>query len=315
MDKVGEALLLTGGASRRMGHSKALLDVGGEPSGRRIVRLITATGWHVTVLGTEPIEGALFQADLEPLAGPLACLRHNQPKADLVFVASCDLYRFDPACLSVFVRQIEGHDAVMPVLDGRAQPLCALYRREAFEHLRESADLVRVFDWIKMLSVRKLDERQLLALDLEPASFRGANTVKEYRALMTNQWLSSPIFGVANPRQAAEYYRDVLGFTLDPIDGVFQPVPSETQGVYAIVKRNGVWIHFQIRGGDIPTLDRRAIERDAYLYVDNVNSLHDEFVANGANIIQPPAMAPHGIFEMVVEDLNGFRIAFGEMSR
>ena len=315
MDKVGEALLLTGGASRRMGHSKALLEVGGEPIGRRIVRLISAVGWPVTVLGTGPIEGAEFQGDLEPLAGPLACLRDYRPKADLVFVASCDLFRFDPACLSVFASQMQDHDAVIAVLDGRAQPLCALYRREAFLHLTAAPNLVRVRDWIGRLDVLNLDEGELTTLGLDPASFRSANTVQEYQALMTNQWLSSPIFGVANPRQAAEYYRDVLGFTLDPDDGVFQPVPSEPQGVYALVKRQGVWIHFQIRRHETSKPQRSAIERDAYLYVDSVKALYNDYLASGANIIQSPELAPYGILEMVVEDLNGFRIAFGEMSR
>ena len=63
------------------------------------------------------------------------------------------------------------------------------------------------------------------------------------------RWLASPVLGVRRVRQAAEYYRDVLGFDLDPVDGVFQPSPDEPDGVYAIIKRPGVWIHLQIRRG------------------------------------------------------------------
>jgi hypothetical protein len=32
-------------------------------------------------------------------------------------------------------------------------------------------------------------------------------------------------------------------------------------------------------------------------------------------ILQPPHIAPHGIREMVVQDLNGYRLAFGEFVR
>ena len=39
-------------------------------------------------------------------------------------------------------------------------------------------------------------------------------------------WRAAPILGVPRVRAAAEYYRDVLGFSLDPVDGVFQPSPS-----------------------------------------------------------------------------------------
>jgi uncharacterized glyoxalase superfamily protein PhnB len=128
-------------------------------------------------------------------------------------------------------------------------------------------------------------------------------------------WNISPIFGVKNVRQSAEHYRDVLGFDLDPVDGVFQPSPSEPGGVYAIVKRAGVWIHFQIRRGDIPVRTRSPFERDVYLYVDELDALHAELRKRGANILHPPHMAPHGIREMIVEDPDGHRLAFGESVR
>lgn len=75
-------------------------------------------------------------------------------------------------------------------------------------------------------------------------------------------------------REAAEYYRDVLGFTLDPVDGVFQASPDEPGGVYAIVKRPGAWIHLQIRRRETPREQRPGFERDVYLYVNDVDGLH-----------------------------------------
>ena len=125
-------------------------------------------------------------------------------------------------------------------------------------------------------------------------------------------WRVSPILGVRQVRQAAEYYRDVLGFSLDPIDGVFQPSDDEPGGVYAIVKRSGVWIHFQIRRGDLPERSRHTFERDVYVYVDDLDALHADLQRRGAMIQEPPRVAPYGIREIVVEDLNGYRLAFGE---
>jgi uncharacterized glyoxalase superfamily protein PhnB len=113
-------------------------------------------------------------------------------------------------------------------------------------------------------------------------------------------------------REAAEYYRDVLGFDLDPVDGVFQPTADEPGGVYAIVKREGVWIHFQIRRGDSPARARPSFERDVYVYVEHLDALHADLVRRGARILAPPRMAPYGLREMVVEDLDGYRLAFGE---
>jgi len=125
---------------------------------------------------------------------------------------------------------------------------------------------------------------------------------------------ASPILGVPNVRQAAEYYRDVLGFALEP-DGVFQPTADEPGGVYAIVKRPGAWIHFQIRRGEVPVRVRQAFERDVYVYVAGVDSLYQELLKRGAIIEQPPRNAPYGLRELEVQDLNGYRLTFGEFIR
>jgi uncharacterized glyoxalase superfamily protein PhnB len=128
-----------------------------------------------------------------------------------------------------------------------------------------------------------------------------------------NSWRASPILGVKNVRQAAEYYRDVLGFDLDPDDGVFQPSADEPGGVYAIVKRAEVWVHFQIRRDEPRPRSRPAFERDVYLYIANLDAVFAELQRRGAVILQPPQAMPYGIREMVVEDLNGFRVVFGEI--
>jgi uncharacterized glyoxalase superfamily protein PhnB len=134
----------------------------------------------------------------------------------------------------------------------------------------------------------------------------------EEDALSGKTWQASPVLGVRNVRQAAEYYRDVLGFTLDPVDGVFQPSSDEPGGVYAIVTRSGVWIHFQIRRGEFPERERQSFERDVYLYVDDLDALHSDLKRRSAAIRQGPHMAPYGIREIEVEDLNGYRLTFGE---
>ena len=131
--------------------------------------------------------------------------------------------------------------------------------------------------------------------------------------MATRPWQAAPILGVRNVRAAAEYYRDVLGFQLDPVNGVFEPVPNEPGGVYGIVTRQGAVIHFQIRRGDLPDRTRQALERDIYLYITDLDAVHADLQQRGANILHGPRMAPHGIREMVVEDLNHFRIAFGEL--
>jgi uncharacterized glyoxalase superfamily protein PhnB len=49
------------------------------------------------------------------------------------------------------------------------------------------------------------------------------------------------------------------------------------------------------------------------LYVDDIDAVHADLQRRGAVITQAPQRTHYGIREFVVEDLNGFRIAFGEV--
>lgn len=121
----------------------------------------------------------------------------------------------------------------------------------------------------------------------------------------------SPVLGVKSVRKSAEYYRDVLGFSLDPVDGVFQPALDEPDGVYAIVKKGDFWIHFQIRRDVDACRDRPVFERDVYLMVDNIGDEYSALIQRGAKVVQPIHDTPYGLREFTIEDLNGFRLSFG----
>ncbi len=44
------------------------------------------------------------------------------------------------------------------------------------------------------------------------------------------RWRVAPILGVRDVRASAEYYRDVLGFSLDSVNGIFRPSDHEPGG-------------------------------------------------------------------------------------
>ena len=125
------------------------------------------------------------------------------------------------------------------------------------------------------------------------------------------RWTAAPILGVRDVRRAAEYYRDVLGFALDPETGVFEGAGDEPGGLYAIVERDGAAVHFQIRRGDLPARRRESLERDVYVYVDDVDALDADLRRRGATLAEPPRNAPYGLREIVAEDPDGHRVAFG----
>lgn len=115
-----------------------------------------------------------------------------------------------------------------------------------------------------------------------------------------------PTFIVPDPLAAAEYYRDVFGFK---ILGTFLDPP-----VFAMVARDAAEIHFRKAdpgAASSPDLTRRKdIGCDAYIWVNDLDALHAELKSRGANVIKGPVQRAYNCLELVVEDLNGFRLCF-----
>jgi hypothetical protein len=123
-----------------------------------------------------------------------------------------------------------------------------------------------------------------------------------------NFYSVSPQFAVADVVKAAEYYRDSLGFE---ILGYWMDPP-----VYAIVRRESVEIHFGL-ADDLKNPQRsnhkhREDGLDLYVRINRLESLHDELKSKSVKIIQPVCVQEYGMVEFVIEDCNGFKIAFGQ---
>ena len=116
----------------------------------------------------------------------------------------------------------------------------------------------------------------------------------------------APQFAVADVVQTAKYYCRVLGFRNL---GYFLDPP-----VFAMVERDGIEFHFGKTDLAPPAgnATRRKLGTDAYIRVAGLDKLVEEFRANGAAIVEGPIKRIYGMREFVVEDCNGFKIAFGE---
>jgi predicted enzyme related to lactoylglutathione lyase len=110
--------------------------------------------------------------------------------------------------------------------------------------------------------------------------------------------------------ESAEYYRDVLGFSFDRIDG--KP-PS-----FCIVERGAARLMLRQPHDPsaLPASNTTWIPdfTDAFLYADDVEALAEEFRGHGADIVMPPTYRPiwNGK-EMHVRDPNGWVLCFGQM--
>lgn len=124
-------LLLTGGASQRMGFDKALLEVGGVANAARLGSLLgQVLGGPLVEVG--PGRSGLSSVSEQPTGGgPLvalvagvAALRQSHGWDGPVLVVACDLPLVSGAALSALARW-PGETSVVPLWEGRRQPLCA----------------------------------------------------------------------------------------------------------------------------------------------------------------------------------------------
>jgi predicted enzyme related to lactoylglutathione lyase len=115
-----------------------------------------------------------------------------------------------------------------------------------------------------------------------------------------------PHFPVPDVVRAADYYVAKLGFTNH---GYFLDPP-----VYAIVERDGVRLHFgkSDTGESAPGNRICRGSFDAYIHVVDLDALFRELQDRGAKILDGPAVRVYGMREVIVEDLNGYKLAFGE---
>jgi uncharacterized glyoxalase superfamily protein PhnB len=114
----------------------------------------------------------------------------------------------------------------------------------------------------------------------------------------------APQFFSTDLRATLAYYKDTLGFECV---STWQDPP-----VYAIVVRDDHRIHFRCAEPPTPHPDKYDDELlDAYVAVDDADSLYAEYARRGVEFTRTLADTPWPAREFVVKDCDGRLLAFG----
>ena len=127
---------------------------------------------------------------------------------------------------------------------------------------------------------------------------------------MTKITSSAPVLLVKDLLKSAAYWRDKLGFTDQK---VFGHPPN-----FAMVKRDDFTVMLAQVEADKPFIPNwQIVEKmwDVYFWVDDVDTIYAEFQASGAIIDYSLYVAPHGVKEFGIQDLDDHDIAFGQVVR
>jgi len=113
---------------------------------------------------------------------------------------------------------------------------------------------------------------------------------------------------VGDVESALDYYRDKLGFE----GHAWEDNPTH----YGYARRGGCNVHFCHAEGAEPTPNHLAFPPDMfdlYVYVDDVEAIHEELVARGADILHAPVDTEYGMRDFRVRDPHGYILAFGKV--
>ncbi|MDE2687722.1 MAG: molybdenum cofactor guanylyltransferase [Chloroflexota bacterium] len=182
------AIVLAGGLSRRLGRDKALEPFGGEPLISRVIgRLATLANETVVVVNSKeratelPLPaGAKTAVDIYPDSGSLGGIFTGLTTAsnEWGFVVACDMPFLNTALIKHILSLRQGHDAVVPMLEGYPEPTHSAYSKACLPHIqcRLEAGQLRIARFFDDIRVRYVQDDEVDALDADRLSFFNVNT-------------------------------------------------------------------------------------------------------------------------------------------
>ncbi|HEX6923531.1 MAG TPA: molybdenum cofactor guanylyltransferase [Bacillales bacterium] len=178
-------VVLAGGASRRFGEPKAFALHNGKYFYKRVCEALESHVDDIVIVARNEFEDRFgnytvitdesdFQG-MGPLAGLYSVMRSIS--SDWYCVLACDMPLISQAAVGSLVDAVwhsECFDAVVPKIQGRVQPLAAMYHNQTVEKLRSLLvqDIRKVQVFLDEIQVRYLDE---LALETSPIYFQNVN--------------------------------------------------------------------------------------------------------------------------------------------
>jgi hypothetical protein len=118
---------------------------------------------------------------------------------------------------------------------------------------------------------------------------------------------SAPYFPVVDVEPSATHYERVFGFHRDYVAG------SPPQ--FAILSRDGLAIMLRLVSGteSIVPNERQGGTWDVFFWVRDVQALHAELLASGADVVYGPIVQQaYQMLEFAVRDRDGYVLGFGQ---
>ena len=185
-------VVLCGGESKRMGRSKALLPFGRETMLQRVasvleeelapIVIVAAPGQELPELGSDILEVRDEVPGQGPVQALLTGLNVLDESVHCAFVCSCDLPLLTADFVKFIVDRASPDSIVVPEIEGRKQPLCAVYPRRVRSSLMRMVEdsCFRLTNLTERFPTTLLPEEEFRGLDPDLRSFTNVNSEATY---------------------------------------------------------------------------------------------------------------------------------------
>ena len=182
---------LAGGRSKRLGRNKAVEKIGGQSLIERVVdKLSQVTSETVVVVAEESKAADLnlppwvrTAADLYPGTGSLGGIFTglSAAKGNYGVVVACDMPFLNVDLIRFMLDIVSDYDAVVPRLQGRPEPLHAVYSKTCVGPIERclQADQLKIAIFFEQINVAYLEEDDIEAFDPSHLSFFNVNTQED----------------------------------------------------------------------------------------------------------------------------------------
>ena len=121
----------------------------------------------------------------------------------------------------------------------------------------------------------------------------------------------SPTLAVKNMKQAIQFYRDSLGFKMG------MAFPDADNPEYADLSKDGMVIMLvPVQNVGVSSEARLGTGVNLYMQIDgDIDEYYTELRNKGVKVIVDIKDEPFGIRDFTIEDINGYKLTFNQVSR
>ena len=273
-DKVS-GIALAGGMSRRLGRNKAVEKIGGESLIERVVGRLSQVSSETIVVVAEESRAEVLDlppwvrtaADIYPGSGSLGGIFTglSAAKGDYGIVVACDMPFLNTELLGYMLDIAPDYDVVVPRLNGRPEPLHAIYSKTCLEPIerRLARKDLKIALFFEEVRVAYIEEDDIDSLDPHRLSFFNVNTRKTW----TRPWPSrrkpsrtTRFVGARHARVTRMHAYHGRIFVIDLISGksTFEPLSTEEQVSFIGGAGLGAWLLYKHCPPGVDPLSRDA---------------------------------------------------------